>query len=224
MSSNPIIGSPPRSGTIKRTVSFPGAGASDRAEAGYGSTPGDAPSTSSDWTDASRVRVAGRLLLTIAVFGILGSLLPFFAVGWANKLGTPSVSRTGASVSALQSLQSMPAVSALGQAPGEGDANLLGTPLKPCSSSDQGSTGWTRSGSCAWSPDDSGYHEVRTRHAARPERAPARDRDPHLASSSFQHPSPCASEESFSFFTDVFLGAFHLTFSTASRRERLRYA
>ena len=170
MSSNPIIGSPPRSGAIKRTVSFPGAGASDRAEAGYGSTPGDAPSTSSDWTDASRVRVAGRLLLTIAVFGILGSLLPFFAVGWANKLGTPSVSRTGASVSGLQSLQSMPAVSALGQAPGEGDANLLGTPLKPCSSSDQGSTGWTRSGSCAWSPDDSGYHEVRRRHAARPER------------------------------------------------------
>ena len=180
MSSNPIIGSPPRSGAIKRTVSFPGAGASDRAEAGYGSTPGDAPSTSSDWTDASRVRVAGRLLLTIAVFGILGSLLPFFAVGWANKLGTPSVSRTGASVSGLQSLQSMPAVSALGQAPGEGDASLLGTPLKPCSSSDQGSTGWTRSGSCAWSPDDSGYHEVRRRHAARPERAPARDRDPHL--------------------------------------------
>ena len=224
MSSNPIIGSPPRSGAIKRTVSFPGAGAADRAEAGYGSTPGDAPSTSSDWTDASRVRVAGRLLLTIAVFGILGSLLPFFAVGWANKLGTPSVSRTGASVSGLQSLQSMPAVSALGQAPGEGDANLLGTPLKPCSSSDQGSTGWTRSGSCAWSPDDSGYHEVRRRHAARPERALARDRDPHLASSSFQHPSPCASEESFSFFTDVFLGAFHLTFSTASRRERLRYA
>ena len=170
MSSNPIIGSPPRSGAIKRTVSFPGAGASDRAEAGYGSTPGDAPSTSSDWTDASRVRVAGRLLLTIAVFGILGSLLPFFAVGWANKLGTPSISRTGASVSGLQSLQSMPAVSSLGQAPGESDANLLGTPLKPCSSSDQASTGWTRSGSCAWSPDDSGYHEVRRRHAARPER------------------------------------------------------
>ena len=170
MSSSPIIGSPPRSGAIKRTVSFPGAGPSDRAEAGYGSTPGEAPSTSNDWTDASRVRVAGRLLLTIAVFGILGSLLPFFAVGWANKLGTPSVSRTGASVSGLQSLQSMPAVSALGQAPGEGDANLLGTPLKPCSSSDQGSTGWTRSGSCAWSPDDSGYHEVRRRHAARPER------------------------------------------------------
>lgn len=188
MSSNPIIGSTPRSGAIKRTVSFPGAGAADRAEAGYGSTPGDAPSTSPDWTDASRVRVAGRLLLTIAVFGILGSLLPFFAVGWANKLGTPSVSRTGASVSGLQSLQSMPAVSALGQVPGEGDANLLGTPLKPCSSSDQGSTGWTRSGSCAWSPDDSGYHEVRRRHAARPERAPARDRDPHLASSSFSTP------------------------------------
>jgi hypothetical protein len=109
-------------------------------------------------------------------------------VGWANKLGTPSVSRTGASVSGLQSLQSMPAVSALGQVPGEGDANLLGTPLKPCSSSDQGSTGWTRSGSCAWSPDDSGYHEVRRHHAARPERAPARDRDPHLASSSFSTP------------------------------------
>lgn len=168
MSSNPMIGSPIRSGAVKRTVSFPAAGASDRAEAGYGSTP-DAPSAP-EWTDASRVRVAGRLLLTIAVFGILGSLLPFFAVGWANKLGTPSISRTGASVSGLQSLQSMPAVSSLGQAPGESDANLLGTPLKPCSSSDQASTGWTRSGSCAWSPDDSGYHEVRRRHAARPER------------------------------------------------------
>ena len=188
MSSSPIIGSPPRSGAIKRTVSFPGAGPSDRAEAGYGSTPGEAPSTSNDWTDASRVRVAGRLLLTIAVFGILGSLLPFFAVGWANKLGTPSVSRTGASVSGLQSLQSMPATSALGQAPGE-DANLLGTPLKPCSSSDQMSTGWTRSGSCAWSPDDSGYHEVRRPPAACPKRSLARGRDPlSRRRHRFQHP------------------------------------
>ena len=189
MASNPIMGAPHRSEAIKRTVSYPDAGPSDRAEAGYGSTPGDAPSTSNDWTDASRVRVAGRLLLTIAVSGILGSLLPFFAVGWANKLGSPSVSRTGASVSGLQSLQSMQAVSALGRAPGEGDANLLGTPLKPCSSSEQMSTGWTRSGSCAWSPDDAGYHEVRRRPAPCPERSSGRVRDPSLAStSSFSTP------------------------------------
>lgn len=207
MSSNPMIGSPTRSGAVKRTVSFPAAGASDRAEAGYGSTP-DAPSAP-EWTDASRVRVAGRLLLTIAVFGILGSLLPFFAVGWANKLGTPSISRTGASVSGLQSLQSMPAVSALGQAPGEGDANLLGTPLKPCSSSDQASTGWTRSGSCAWSPDDSGYHEVRRRHAARLERSLDRVRDPPLASSSsFQHPT-ARREKRRAMSTDSRAGSFH---------------
>ena len=158
MSTRPTVGSPAR-GAMKRTVSFPN---TDRAEAGYGSVPGtgdDEPSTSSGWT--TMPLVAGRLLLTIAVFGVLGSLLPFFAVGWANKLGNAPgfVKKTGGSVSGLQMLQSMPVVS-LGQAPG--DANLLGTQLKPCSSEDQASTtGWHRNGSCTWNPDDGGYHEVR---------------------------------------------------------------
>ena len=94
MSTRPTVGSPAR-GAMKRTVSFPN---TDRAEAGYGSVPGtgdDEPSTSSGWT--TMPLVAGRLLLTIAVFGVLGSLLPFFAVGWANKLGNAPgfVKKTG---------------------------------------------------------------------------------------------------------------------------------
>jgi hypothetical protein len=107
-------------------------------------------------------------------------------VGWANKLGNAPgfVKKTGGSVSGLQMLQSMPVVS-LGQAPG--DANLLGTQLKPCSSEDQASTtGWHRNGSCTWSPDDGGYHEVRLvfRGGSRPMASS-------VVSSSrrFQHPS-----------------------------------
>ena len=105
MSTRPTVGSPAR-GAMKRTVSFPN---TDHAEAGYGSVPGtgdDEPSTSSGWT--TMPLVAGRLLLTIAVFGVLGSLLPFFAVGWANKLGNAPgfVKKTGGSVSGLQMLQS----------------------------------------------------------------------------------------------------------------------
>ena len=43
----------------------------------------------------------------------------------------------------------------------KGDEGLYGAPLKSCTQSTDGSTtGWTRSGSCNWSPDDSGYHEV----------------------------------------------------------------
>ena len=44
-----------------------------------------------------------------------------------------------------------------------GETSLIGTPLKPCSGPDQAeATGWDRSGSCAWDPTDSGYHEVRS--------------------------------------------------------------
>ena len=42
-----------------------------------------------------------------------------------------------------------------------GDQSLLGAPLQSCTQSSDGTTtGWTRSGSCAWDPSDSGYHEV----------------------------------------------------------------
>jgi len=43
----------------------------------------------------------------------------------------------------------------------EGDNNLWGEPLKPCTQENDGTTtGWTRSGSCVWEPSDSGYHQV----------------------------------------------------------------
>ena len=43
----------------------------------------------------------------------------------------------------------------------EGDLSLLGSPLRSCTQSNDGSTtGWARTGSCNWDPSDSGYHEV----------------------------------------------------------------
>merc|ERR1719424_1767020 len=43
----------------------------------------------------------------------------------------------------------------------EGDRNLQGRALQPCTQSNDGSTtGWTRTGSCNWDPSDSGHHEV----------------------------------------------------------------
>jgi|TARA_B110000977_G_scaffold201799_1_gene298777 hypothetical protein len=166
MSARPITRSPPRPGALKRTVSFPGPGSGRDAEAGYGAVPNRDETAHENFTNATCVRVAGRLLIVIAVFGVLGSLLPFFAVGWAHKLGVPSmfVKNSGGTVSAgLQMVHAVPASlgrSRLGQA--LGDVNLVGTELKPCSGYDQASaTGWHRDGSCAWSPDDGGYHEVR---------------------------------------------------------------
>ena len=42
-----------------------------------------------------------------------------------------------------------------------GQSNLLDGSLKPCTtSSDSGATGVFRSGSCEWTAEDSGYHEV----------------------------------------------------------------
>jgi uncharacterized protein (DUF2237 family) len=42
-----------------------------------------------------------------------------------------------------------------------GSKNLLGGPLRPCSDATQATqTGIDRSGSCAWDPDDAGYHAV----------------------------------------------------------------
>ncbi|CAE7255160.1 unnamed protein product [Symbiodinium sp. CCMP2592] len=40
------------------------------------------------------------------------------------------------------------------------DLNLFGQQLKPCSREGDTTTGWTRSGFCAWEPSDSGYHQV----------------------------------------------------------------
>ena len=43
---------------------------------------------------------------------------------------------------------------------GSQDLNLYGEELKPCSQEGDTTTGWTRSGLCAWEPSDSGYHQV----------------------------------------------------------------
>ena len=102
----------------------------------------------------------------MAVFGVLGSLLPVLAVGWGQKLVVACmfVKSSGGTVSAggevVHAVRAGVGRSRLGKA--LGDVNLVGTELKPCSGYDQASaTGWHRDGSCAWSPDDGGYHEVR---------------------------------------------------------------
>ena len=43
---------------------------------------------------------------------------------------------------------------------GSQDLNLYGQELKPCSQEGDTTTGWTRTGFCAWEPSDSGYHQV----------------------------------------------------------------
>ncbi|CAE7367439.1 unnamed protein product [Symbiodinium natans] len=43
---------------------------------------------------------------------------------------------------------------------GSQDLNLYGQPLQPCSQEGDTTTGWTRTGSCAWEPSDRGYHQV----------------------------------------------------------------
>ena len=152
------------------------------AEGGYGSVPKPRARIVGDSTweeEASKVKVAGRLLAIIAVFGTLGSLLPLFAVGWVAKLGKSTLAKGEHGLSLVRGLQapeSIQALAGLGTlaplgAAVDGTRNLLGGPLKPCSGPEQDSaTGWTRTGSCAWSPDDSGYHEVRARLPA-PSRA-----------------------------------------------------
>eukprot|EP00931_Biecheleriopsis_adriatica_P110113 TRINITY_DN84393_c0_g1_i1.p1 TRINITY_DN84393_c0_g1~~TRINITY_DN84393_c0_g1_i1.p1 ORF type:complete len:223 (+),score=28.22 TRINITY_DN84393_c0_g1_i1:68-670(+) len=41
------------------------------------------------------------------------------------------------------------------------DLNLLGQPLQPCTqAADLSTTGWTRTGACAWEPTDAGFHQV----------------------------------------------------------------
>ncbi|CAE7495228.1 unnamed protein product [Symbiodinium pilosum] len=43
---------------------------------------------------------------------------------------------------------------------GSQDLNLYGQELKPCSQEGDTTTGWTRTGFCAWEPSDRGYHQV----------------------------------------------------------------
>ncbi|KAJ1641456.1 hypothetical protein T492DRAFT_919707 [Pavlovales sp. CCMP2436] len=51
-------------------------------------------------------------------------------------------------------------VASLGAGAAE-QTSLAGTPLQSCSqANDKTTTGWTRSGSCVWTPSDGGYHEV----------------------------------------------------------------
>ena len=166
-----MVSSPPRVGKRPpRGVSFDkGLSSADAVESGYGAVgKQNTDAVTSAWEHVTRLGIAGRLLLTIAVFGTLGSLLPLFAVGWAAKLGAATES-AGAMLTSLNALQASELASSGAQAAalgaglgGDGTANLLGTELKPCSGLDQGtSTGWTRSRSCAWDPMDTGYHEVR---------------------------------------------------------------
>ena len=147
-------------------------------------TPADAENVSVDmknddrWTKQLCASTATRVLLAMALFGIIGTLLPVFAMRLGVRL--PQVSsdrprRTRAFTSVGlgdrhrggvikgkggEKKASLSSVAGLGSYGGE--TSLIGTPLKPCSGPDQAeATGWDRSGSCAWDPTDSGYHEVR---------------------------------------------------------------
>jgi uncharacterized protein (DUF2237 family) len=112
------------------------------------------------WTKQLCASTATRVLLAMALFGIIGTLLQvssdrprrtraFTSVGLGDR-HRGGVIKGGEKKASLS-------VAGLGSYGGE--TSLIGTPLKPCSG--PGTTGWDRSGSCAWDPTDSGYHEVR---------------------------------------------------------------
>ena len=143
-----------------------------------GDTPADAENVAVDmknddrWTKQLCASTATRVLLAMALFGIIGTLLPVFAMRLGVRL--PQVSsdrprRTRAYTSVglgdrhrggvIKGGEKKASLSVAGLGSYGGETSLIGTPLKPCSG--PGTTGWDRSGSCAWDPTDSGYHEVR---------------------------------------------------------------
>ena len=128
------------------------------------------------WTKQLCASTATRVLLAMALFGIIGTLLPVFAMRLGVRLPQVSSDRPrrtraftsvglgdrhqGGVIKGGEKKASL-SVAGLGSSYG-GETSLIGTPLKPCSGPDQAeATGWDRSGSCAWDPTDSGYHEVR---------------------------------------------------------------
>ena len=168
MSGASISTASPRGGVhAGRSVSFVD------AEGGYGSVPKLRARVVDDSTweeEASKVKIGGRLLAIIAVLGRSAASSPFSpSVGLRSSASRRSRASTLSLVRGLQAPESIQASAGLGTlaplgAAVDGTRNLLGGPLKPCSGPEQDSaTGWTRTGSCAWSPDDSGYHEVRAR-------------------------------------------------------------
>ena len=174
-----------RKPAVTQPISDRGYGAASHARRGgegeAASAPGDenvALEMNRDdrWTKQLCASTATRVLLAMALFGIIGTLLPVFAVRLGVRI--PRVAKTGPRRHAFTAVglgegrdlvargvstdgSSDRRVAGLGASAGE--TSLIGTPLKPCSGPDQAvSTGWDRSGSCAWDPTDSGYHEVRS--------------------------------------------------------------
>ena len=148
-------------------------------------TPADAENVAVDmknddrWTKQLCASTATRVLLAMTLFGIIGTLLPVFAMRLGVRLPLQVSSDRPRRTRAFTSVglgdrhrggvikgkggekKASLSVAGLGSSYG-GETSLIGTPLKPCSGPDQAeATGWDRSGSCAWDPTDSGYHEVR---------------------------------------------------------------
>ncbi len=174
-----------RKPAVTQPISGYGYGAASRARRGgegeAASSPGDenvALEMSRDerWTKQLCASTATRVLLAMALFGIIGTLLPVVAMRLGVRI--PQVAKTGPRRHAFTAVglgdgrDHARGVSTSGAFSGRGvaglgayggETSLIGTPLKPCSGPDQAeATGWDRSGSCAWDPTDSGYHEVRS--------------------------------------------------------------
>ena len=108
-----------------------------------------------------KISIATRVCVVLIASGIIGSVLPALTarVGRAAEgdgLGMrPQQRRWGGGAGVTHG-------GGRGALGGDGTKNLVGGTLKPCSGPSQETpTGWTRDGSCAWDPTDSGYHEVR---------------------------------------------------------------
>ena len=174
-----------RKPAVTQPISGYGYGAASHARRGgegeAASSPGDenvALEMSRDerWTKQLCASTATRVLLAMALFGIIGTLLPVVAMRLGVRI--PQVAKTGPRRHAFTAVglgdgrDHARGVSTSGAFSGRGvaglgayggETSLIGTPLKPCSGPDQAeATGWDRSGSCAWDPTDSGYHEVRS--------------------------------------------------------------
>uniref|UniRef100_A0A7S0SZT9 Uncharacterized protein n=1 Tax=Mantoniella antarctica TaxID=81844 RepID=A0A7S0SZT9_9CHLO len=120
----------------------------------------------SSWDEATRSKVASRLLVTLVVCGLLGSFLPVLVARPGGLASDSTALLSGdtpgqAAGSAHQHAATSTGAVGASERVSDGTQSLIGGPLKSCSTPAQSTqTGWTRDGSCAWDPSDSGYHEV----------------------------------------------------------------
>jgi uncharacterized protein (DUF2237 family) len=125
------------------------------------SSSSSAPSSTSSVASTTRAHhhassVGRALTLVLGAVALLGA---FVALATHHHTANAHARGAGEGVVALSAASA--ARLGVENDASSGSKNLLGGPLRPCSDATQATqTGIDRSGSCAWDPDDAGYHAV----------------------------------------------------------------